>query len=55
MTTERTWEVRNIDGSNPRQMTLARYRAELDAAKAKAMIAFKSVPQFAKIAAALKA
>ena len=31
MTTERTWEIRDIDGKNPRRVTLAQYRAELDA------------------------
>jgi hypothetical protein len=40
---ERTFEVRDIDGSNPRQMTVAQYRAELDAAKAKAMVAARQM------------
>lgn len=31
MTTERTWEISDIDGSNKRRVTLAQYRAELDA------------------------
>lgn len=31
--TERTWEISNIDGSNKRTVTLAQYRAEVDAAK----------------------
>ncbi len=33
MTTERTWEISDIDGSNKRTITLAQYRAELDARK----------------------
>lgn len=33
---ERTWEISDIDGSNKRTVTLAQYRAELDAAKIKA-------------------
>lgn len=37
MNTERTWEISDIDGSNKRTVTLAQYRAELDAAKIKAM------------------
>ncbi len=32
----RTWTIRDIDGSNERQVTLAQFRAEVDAAKAKA-------------------
>lgn len=35
--TERTWEISDLDGSNRRTVTLAQYRAELDAAKAKAL------------------
>jgi hypothetical protein len=31
--TERTWEISDIDGSNKRTVTLAQYRAELDARK----------------------
>lgn len=34
---ERTLEISDIDGSNKRTVTLAQYRAELDAAKIKAM------------------
>lgn len=34
--TERTWEISDIDGANKRTVTLAQYRAEVDAAKAKA-------------------
>jgi hypothetical protein len=34
--TERTWEITDIDGTNKRTVTLAEYRAEIDAAKAKA-------------------
>ncbi len=33
---ERTWEISDLDGSNKRTVTLAQYRAELDAAKTKA-------------------
>jgi hypothetical protein len=31
---ERTWEISDIDGGNKRRVTLAQYRAELDARKA---------------------
>jgi hypothetical protein len=31
--TERTWEISDIDGNNKRRVTLAQYRAELDARK----------------------
>jgi len=31
MTAERTWEISDIDGRNKRRVTLAQYRAELDA------------------------
>jgi hypothetical protein len=41
--TERTWTISDIDGSNVRNITLAQYRAELDAAKAKAMIAARKM------------
>jgi hypothetical protein len=34
--TERTWEISDIDGSNKRTVTLAQYRAEVDAAKKRA-------------------
>lgn len=34
--TERTWEIADIDGSNRRCVTLAQFRAELDARKAAA-------------------
>lgn len=40
---ERTWEIRDIDGSNPRTVTLAQYRAELDAAKVRAMAAARKM------------
>jgi hypothetical protein len=33
---ERTYRISDIDGSNKRTVTLAQYRAELDAAKKKA-------------------
>ena len=42
-TTERTWQITDIDGKNPRTVTLAQYRAEIDAAKAKAMTAARSM------------
>lgn len=32
---ERTWEISDIDGKNKRTVTLAQYRSELDAAKAR--------------------
>lgn len=35
--TERTYEISDCDGSNKRTVTLAQYRAELDAAKKKAL------------------
>jgi hypothetical protein len=38
--TERTWEISDIDGRNKRTVTLAQYRAELDAAKVKAQAIF---------------
>ena len=43
MSEERTWEISDIDGSNKRTVTLAQYRAELDAAKAKAMAAARKM------------
>jgi hypothetical protein len=36
MTTERTWEISDIDGKNKRTVTLAQLRAEIDARKAAA-------------------
>ena len=33
MTAERTWEISDIDGKNKRRVTLAQFRAELDARK----------------------
>ena len=33
MTAAQTWEISDIDGSNKRTVTLAQYRAELDARK----------------------
>ena len=41
-TTEQTWEISDIDGSNKRRVTLAQYRAEVDAAKAKAEAIFSA-------------
>ena len=35
MTATRTWEISDIDGSNKRRVTLAQYRAEVDAAHAR--------------------
>jgi len=47
--TARTWEISDIDGTNKRTVTLAQYRAELDAAAALAKAAFaKSVQTLAK-------
>jgi hypothetical protein len=37
---ERTWEISDIDGTNRRRVTLAQFRAELDAAKTKAEAIF---------------
>ncbi len=37
MQTERTWEISDIDGRNRRTVTLAEYRAEVEAAKAAAL------------------
>lgn len=49
MTAERTWEISDIDGSNRRTVTLAQFRAEVDAAKAKAEAIFtaakRSIPR----------
>lgn len=42
MGTERTWEISDIDGSNKRTVTLAQYRAEIDAAKVKATAVAKA-------------
>ena len=36
MTTECTWEISDIDGKNKRTVTLAQYRAEIEARKAMA-------------------
>ena len=33
MATERTWQISDIDGKNRRTVTLAQYRAEIEAAK----------------------
>lgn len=41
-TAEQTWTIADIDGKNPRQVTLAQYRAELDAAKAKAEAIYRA-------------
>jgi hypothetical protein len=40
--TERTWE---ITGSNRRTVTLAQYRAEINAAKIKALAIFKKAAE----------
>lgn len=44
--TERTWKIRDWDAQGrigpEREVTLAQYRAELEAAKAKALAAFNS-------------
>lgn len=37
----KTWDISDIDGSNRRTVTLASYRAEIEAAKSKAMAAFR--------------
>ena len=37
---ERTWEISDINGCNKRTVTLAQYRAELDAAKRVAIKAY---------------
>ena len=42
MTTEKTWEISDIDGSYKRTVTLAQYRAELDAAKAVALAIYRA-------------
>ena len=39
---EQTWEISDIDGSNKRTVTLAQYRAELEAAKAKAIANYQA-------------
>jgi hypothetical protein len=38
---ERTWKIADIDGSNERTVTLAQYRAEIEAAKKLAMETFR--------------
>ena len=38
--TERKWTIRNIDGTNPREVTLAEFRAELERDKANARAKF---------------
>jgi hypothetical protein len=43
MTTERTWEISDLDGSNKRTVTLTQYRAELDAAKIVALKAARKM------------
>jgi hypothetical protein len=40
--TERTWVISDIDGSNKRRVTLAEFRDEVDAAKAKAEAIFNA-------------
>lgn len=40
--TVRTWEITDSDGSNRRTVTLAQYRAELEAAKQRAAEAFRA-------------
>ena len=46
MATERTWEISDIDGSNKRRVTLAQYRAELDAAKNRALAIYHTRRHF---------
>lgn len=38
--TDRTWEISDLDGSNKRSVTLADFRAEIEAAKAAALAKF---------------
>jgi hypothetical protein len=38
---ERTWEITDLDGSNRRTVTLAQYRAEIDAARIEALGHFR--------------
>lgn len=38
----RTWEISDLDGSNKRTVTLEQFRAELDAAKKRAMEIFNA-------------
>jgi len=42
LTTERTWEITDSDGSNKRTVTLAQYRAEIEAASKRAMEVFRA-------------
>lgn len=37
---EQTWKISDIDGSNKRRVTLAQFRAEIEAAKARAEAIF---------------
>lgn len=41
MTTEQTWEISDLDGGNRRRVTLAQFRAEVDAAKKRAMAIYE--------------
>jgi hypothetical protein len=40
--TERTWEITDSDGSNRRTVTLAQYRAEIEAARTLAIETFRN-------------
>lgn len=43
MTAARTFQISDIDGSNRRTVTLAQYRAEIDAAKIRANAAARKM------------
>lgn len=39
---DRTWTIYDIDGTNPREVTLAEYKAEIAKASAAAMAKFRA-------------
>ncbi len=45
MRAEKTWTISDLDGSNRRVVTLAQYRAEVEAAKARAVAIFMATVQ----------
>ncbi len=45
MSTAKIWEISDLDGSNRRTVTLAQYRAEVEAAKARAVEIFMATVQ----------
>ena len=41
-TSERTWKIKDIDGSNERTVTLAQYLAEVKIAKVRALATYRA-------------